>query len=311
VKSTPTGGPYVSNLFSWSAGTTSSPSEVVTGADAAGNTTNAPSLTFTNDSTVPATTDNTASIGSTCKNTTQTVTLSPTDAGSGVAATYYTTNGSTPTTSSSQGTSIVLSADGTYTIKYFTVDNVDNQEVVKTAATVICIDKSAPTPTNVVLANNGTLGSATSGDTLTVTYSEAIDATTFCSGTWNNTGNQTLSNTSIRVQIANNAANDTLSITAVGASSCGGTANFHFGTVALGGDYVAATRTFGSALGASQIGWNPTARTLTITLGAASGTVNSGIAVGTPVYTPNSSLKDLAANTITTSAFSAPGTSRF
>jgi hypothetical protein len=39
--------------------------------------------------------------------------------------------------------------------------------------------------------------------------------------------------------------------------------------------------------------------------------VNSSIGVGTPVYTPSSSLKDIAGNTIVPSAFSAPGTSRF
>jgi hypothetical protein len=309
VKSTPSGGPYVSNTFSWTAGTNTSPTEAVTGADAAGNTTTASTLTFTNDSTAPATADNTGSIGSTCKNTTQTVTLSPTDAASGVAATYFTTNGTTPTTGSSQGTSIVLSAEGTYTIKYFTVDNVGNTEAVKTAATAICIDKTAPAPTNVVLANGGTVGSADQGDTLTVTYSEALDATTFCS-TWSNSGNQSLSNNQIRVQIANNGTNDTLSITAVG-SNCGGTASFHFGTVALG-DYVSTTRTFGSGGGgASSIAWNPTAKTLTITLGAPSGAVNPGTPLGTPAYTPSSSLGDIAGNTIVTSAFSAPGTSRF
>src|SRR6185436_6496734 len=36
--STPTGGPYASNPFSWAAGTVSGPSEVVTGRDVAGNT---------------------------------------------------------------------------------------------------------------------------------------------------------------------------------------------------------------------------------------------------------------------------------
>ena len=127
----------------------------MTGADAAGNTATAPTLTFTNDSTAPATTDNTASIGSTCKNTTQTVTLTPTDSASGAATTYYTTNSTTPTTSSSQGTSISLATDGTYTIKYFTVDNVGNTETVKTGVSTICIDKTAPAPTNVVLANGG------------------------------------------------------------------------------------------------------------------------------------------------------------
>jgi hypothetical protein len=308
VKTTPSGGPYVSNTFSWTAGTASAPTEAVTGADSAGNTTAAPTLTFTNDSTAPATTDNTASIGTTCKNTTQTVTLSPTDAGSGVAATYYTTNGSTPTTSSSQGTSISLSTDGSYTIKYFTVDNVGNQEAVKTAGTVICIDKTAPAPTNVVLANAGTAGTVAASDTATITYSEVIDATTFCS-TWANGSTQTISGTSITIQIADNGNNDILTITAVGAANCGGTGNFHLGSIALGGNYVSTTRTFNSGTGRLQ--WTPGSNTLQIRLGTASGTVNSGVAVGTPVYTPSSSLKDIAGNTINTSAFSAPATSRF
>ena len=136
LKTTPAGGPYVSNPFSWGNNTTSSPTETVTGADNAGNTTAAPLLTFTNDQTAPSTTDNTASIGATCQNTNQTVTLTPTDAGSGVAATYYTINGSTPTTSSSQGTSVALSTEGSFTIKYITVDNVGNAEAAKTAGTV-------------------------------------------------------------------------------------------------------------------------------------------------------------------------------
>ena len=280
----------------------------MTGADAAGNTTNAPSLTFTNDSTLPATTDNSASIGSTCKNTTQTVTLTPTDAGSGAAATYYTTNGSTPTTSSSQGTSIVLSAGGTYTIKYFTVDNVGNAETVKTGAATICIDKTAPAPTNIALANGGGgAGTADVGDTLTITFSEQLDATTFCA-TWTNTGNQTLS-TGVAIQIANSGTNDTLTVSGVGGSNCGGTANFHLGSITLGGNYVNGTRTFGGAL--CRITWNPVAHTLTIRLGTASGAVSNNVAAGTPTYTPYSSLEDIAGNTIVTTPFSAPGTSRF
>ena len=50
--STPAAGPYVSGTFSWAAATTSSPTEVVTGRDVAGNTA-ATTLTFTNDSTAP------------------------------------------------------------------------------------------------------------------------------------------------------------------------------------------------------------------------------------------------------------------
>ena len=49
---TPAGGPYTSNVFSWAAGTTSSPSVVVTTKDARGNT-RTTTLTFVNDITAP------------------------------------------------------------------------------------------------------------------------------------------------------------------------------------------------------------------------------------------------------------------
>ena len=92
------------------------------------------------------TSDNTAAIGNGWRTTTQTVTLTPTDGnGSGIAATYYTTDGSTPTTSSTQGTSISLSVSGQYTIQYFSVDNAGNVEPIETGAAVIRIDKVVPT----------------------------------------------------------------------------------------------------------------------------------------------------------------------
>ena len=62
------------------------------------------------DSTAPSTTDNSASLGPAWRNTDANVVLSPGDgAGAGVEATHYTTDGSVPTTSSSQGTSFTLS----------------------------------------------------------------------------------------------------------------------------------------------------------------------------------------------------------
>ena len=54
IVSSPAGGPYVSSGFSWVSGTTGSATEVVTGADAAGNTTAAPTITFTNDTSPPS-----------------------------------------------------------------------------------------------------------------------------------------------------------------------------------------------------------------------------------------------------------------
>ena len=105
------------------------------------------SNSFSIDNTAPVTTDNSASIGAGWFNTTKTVTLTPTDTGgSGVAATYYTTDGSTPTTGSTQGTSVALSSDGVFAVKYFSVDALGNAEAVKTAGTAIHIDKTNPTP---------------------------------------------------------------------------------------------------------------------------------------------------------------------
>jgi hypothetical protein len=137
--------PY-SRVYNWVTGATYSNAAVtVTAYDNIGNTSSA-TFAVRPDSSAPTTTDNTASLGSAWKNTNQTVTLTPSDGtGSGVATTRYTTNGSTPTNASPQGTTVNLTADGIYTVKYFSVDNVSNNEAVKTAGTQIRIDKTPPT----------------------------------------------------------------------------------------------------------------------------------------------------------------------
>lgn len=94
------------------------------------------------DATAPVTTDNT---DNSWHNNDITITLSCSDGGTGCSDTYYTTDGTTPTTSSSQGTSVVLSTEGSHTIKYFSVDSVGNQESVKTATNAVKIDKQNPT----------------------------------------------------------------------------------------------------------------------------------------------------------------------
>jgi hypothetical protein len=85
------------------------------------------------------------------QNSPQTVTLSPADAASGVAHTYFTTDGTTPVEigdvpqgTTQMGTTVVLSASGTFTIKYFSVDKAGNVEAVNTAASDIRIDLVAP-----------------------------------------------------------------------------------------------------------------------------------------------------------------------
>jgi hypothetical protein len=96
------------------------------------------------DTTAPITTDDTAVIGGGWSRTEQTVTLRPRDrGGSGVAATYFTTDGSTPTTVSSPGR-LVRVGEGMHVIRYFSVDHAGNREHVETAATPIRVDQTAP-----------------------------------------------------------------------------------------------------------------------------------------------------------------------
>jgi len=175
-------------------------------------------------------------------------------------------------------------------------------------------DKAAPVPTNVVLANNGVAGQANNGDTITLTYSEALDATSLCS-TWTNSGTQTLSGTgssAVQFTITNSGTNDTFSVTDAGTGACGGAANFRLGALSLGGNYVTTTRTF-AGNNQSVITWDPAAKTLTFRLGTPSGATSTGIAAGAPVYTPSVLIDDLASpgNTMSATPFSAPATSRF
>jgi|GEM_PF-1367707 len=94
-------------------------------------------------STALTTTDNT---DSNWHNADVTITLTCMDSlGSGCAHTYYTTDGTTPTTSSSQGTSVTISTNGSHTIKYFSIDGIGLQEAVKTAANTVKIDNQNPT----------------------------------------------------------------------------------------------------------------------------------------------------------------------
>ncbi|MFL5966271.1 MAG: OmpL47-type beta-barrel domain-containing protein, partial [Gaiellaceae bacterium] len=140
-------GTGANRTYAWS-GTPTPPGTLgVHATDGAGNTSLDATFTPTPDSAAPTTTDDAASIGTAWNAAAQTVTLTPSDPLSGVSATYYTTNGSTPTTGSPQGTSISLTADGTYTIKYFSVDKVGNLEPVKTAGATIRVDGTPPSVT--------------------------------------------------------------------------------------------------------------------------------------------------------------------
>lgn len=104
--STPTGGPYVSTPFSWTATTTSSPTELVTGADIWGIPNAGTTLTFVNDNTAPTggalTVNGTVATpgGTTSTNTTGSFTIGTrtnynADTGSGFASSILTVQSET------------------------------------------------------------------------------------------------------------------------------------------------------------------------------------------------------------------------
>ncbi len=137
--------PPYGQTYSWTTGAAyAGQTNLVTAYDRVGNS-SATAFSVVPDPAAPTTSDNTAAIGSAWKNTTQIVVLSPSDGtGAGSQRTHYTTDGSDPTGVSPQGTTVTLAAEGLYTLKYFSVDNVGNIEAVRTAGTQVRIDKTPP-----------------------------------------------------------------------------------------------------------------------------------------------------------------------
>ena len=127
---TPTAWSYdlsLSNLDNGIAYTT-----IANSTDNASNTSST-SQTFIYDNTAPTTT---TSLSSGTFKTAQTVTLSATDDLSGVATTYYTTDGSDPTTSSTQYTNAITISQDTI-LKFFSTDIAGNSESIQTENYII------------------------------------------------------------------------------------------------------------------------------------------------------------------------------
>ncbi len=115
--------------------------------DNAGNQESLNEVTIQIDTIAPETVDD---ADSEWHNSDITVTLTPTDATSGVAATYYTTEGTTPTVESDQYSSpFTLGEEGEHPLKYFSTDVAGNEELVVVGSTVK-IDKTKPSTTATV-----------------------------------------------------------------------------------------------------------------------------------------------------------------
>jgi hypothetical protein len=150
-------------------------------------------------------------------------------------------------------------------------------------------DWVAPTVTSIRAANKGgagtTAGKLDSGDTITFTYSEAVDPTSVLSG-WNG------ASTAVRVRFAAGLPNDTFTVL----DGSGG-ATVALGSVATHGDYVLLTASITSTMVLSGDG-----RSVVVTLGAPSNVSVLAVGAHDMAWTVGAAITDLAGNVIATPA---------
>ena len=188
--SAPAGGPYVSAPFSWTAGTTSAPSEAVTGRDVAGNSA-VTGLTFTNDSTAPTAGTISYPDGASGQSVSISFTTG-TDAGSGIA-TRRLQRATAPLSGGTCGSwsgFADIGADGPtspyvdgslavacYKYRYVVTDRVGNQDVA-TSSSVVKVGYGGS-----IGATPGLLSHWRLGDSPTVPVTTSSDSFTDTSGT--------------------------------------------------------------------------------------------------------------------------------
>ena len=139
-----------------------------------------------------------------------------------------------------------------------------------------------PTVTSLALVNTGTAGQVNAGDRIEIVFSEALDATSVCSGFSSSaTGSQTA--TGIQINLSN-AQPNVVTFDGAVTGTCGSSG---FGSLAVGGTGGNRYTNSGLVLSDSTLTWDPSARLLTVTLGALTdGTARTGVPAANAVFTP-------------------------
>lgn len=200
----------------------------------------------------------------------------------------YTVSGLTYNYRSASTTSDAGLTAGTKTYTVTAVDVATNSSGAVSFSVVV--DTTAPAGSGVQTANTsgGTVGKAEAGDTVTYTFTEAMDPASILAA-WNGSA------TSVTVTLTNNGCspNDSISVTGV-----------NLGAPCLGGSgYVSATRTF---TGSSMI-MNAARTVVTVTLGTPSGATGTQGSNTTMSWTPSASALDVAGNACSTAAVTESG----
>jgi hypothetical protein len=187
------------------------------------------------------------------------------------------------------GTSL---AAGSYTYSLTATDAAGNSKTQSGYGVVV--DNTAPAGTDVQTTNGGTNGLAQAGDTISFSFSKAIDPNSILSG-WSG------ASTNVVVRL-NNATNDTVTI-----FNSTNTTQLPLGSINLGrADYTSANITFGATGTASTMVMS--GNIVTVTLGTQSAAATTAAATGTMTWTPSASATDPAGNATSTTAVTESGT---
>ncbi|TLM76531.1 MAG: hypothetical protein FDZ70_06490, partial [Actinobacteria bacterium] len=135
--------------------------------DVAGNWETSHTITLKIDTVDPVTTDNAPAGWVSAASVT--VTLTPSDSGSGLAGTHYWVNGGAETS----GTTLAVSAQGTTTVQYRSFDQAGRYEATKTAT--VRLDSVAPTATMMLNAGDSFTGTTTVSVDSSVTDISAVE----------------------------------------------------------------------------------------------------------------------------------------
>lgn len=204
----------------------------------------------------------------------------------------YTADGATYDYRSAQ-----LTASSTLTggSKAFSVTATDAGGTQETTGSTVIADNTAPSASDVRTANvnGGIARRAQAGDSMTLTYSEPIDASSVLSG-WSG------SSTNVVVRLVNGTS-DSVQIW-----NAANTSQLPLGTVSLGrSDYTTSTITFGATGTPSTMTRN--GPDVAIVLGTASATAPTAAGSGTIAWTPSATATDRAGNAASTTARSVTG----
>ncbi|HEX5592111.1 MAG TPA: hypothetical protein VFX35_02045 [Solirubrobacterales bacterium] len=190
------------------------------------------------------------------------------------------------------GTSL---AAGSYSYSLTTTDVAGNSRTQSGYSVVV--DNTVPAGTDVQTPNVGTTnGLAQAGDTISFSFSKAIDPNSILSG-WSGAS----TNVVLRLNNGSGSANDT--VTVFNATNA---TQLPLGSVNLGrADYTSASITFGATGTASTMAMS--GNVVTVTLGTQSAAATTAAATGTMTWTPSASATDPAGNGTSTTAVTESG----